>query len=241
MKNKSIKTINVTGTVGYVVSILLIIAAVSAMVITAIAGAGAIAVADNDISVKVATDIDIKSSGNFLDTLNHFIKIDGVDDLSDLISKDENAADDPAVTFSDKDISEITVKEKDGGLAVNAKAQEKIFSVKRVIACLAVTFCMLGAAAVMLHMLKGLMKAFKTCETPFCENVIKKMTYFARSLVPVYALYMVSNGMWSSLGRGSDFSMSVNLGYVLLIAVVYILVEVFRYGAGLQKESDETL
>ena len=100
---------------------------------------------------------------------------------------------------------------------------------------------MLGSIAFMLHTLKWLMKVLKSCETPFCDDVIKKMTLFANSLIPAIILNMVCGGMWSSLGKGTEFGLTVNLGSVLLVAVLYLLVVVFKYGAQLQQESDETL
>ena len=51
----------------------------------------------------------------------------------------------------------------------------------------------------------------------------------------------VCDGMWNTLGKGSELDLSVNLGSILLVAVLYLLVVVFKYGAQLQQESDETL
>ena len=85
------------------------------------------------------------------------------------------------------------------------------------------------------------MKALRKCETPFCESVIKSMSRFAISLIPAVFMNMVCGGMWSSLFSGSGFAMTVNLGSVLLVAVIFLLIAVFKYGALLQQESDETL
>ena len=236
MKNDSIKKINVAGTIGYIVCILLIIASIAGMVITAIGTAGAISVSKETVGINIGTEIDISSGGDILGKLNKFIKVDGVDDFRDLLK--ENGG-----TFrpDDKDVSEITVKEKDNGLSINARLGDKEFTMTRVIVNLIFTFLYLGAITVALEMLKSLMKELKKCETPFTEGVIKKMTFFAVSLIPAAVLHIINSSLWSSLGSDSRFSMSINLSVVLLVAVIFILVSVFKYGADLQKESDETL
>ena len=72
--NRSINTINKAGKVGYIISIFLVIAAVTCMVMTAILTAAAIRVSNQEITVKVSTGIDIESSGNSLEMINSFIK-----------------------------------------------------------------------------------------------------------------------------------------------------------------------
>ena len=245
--NRSINTINKAGKVGYIISIFLVIAAVTCMVMTAILTAAAIRVSNQEITVKVSTGIDIESSGNFLEMINSFIKIDGVDNLGDLVPGDSRTViagkdnKDADIRIDDSDFSEISVAKKGNGLTVNVKAGETVFSIKRIIVCLVLTFVMFGTAAFTAHTIKWLMKALETCETPFCENVIRKMMLFANSLIPLIIMNTVCDGMWNTLGKGSELDLSVNLGSILLVAVLYLLVVVFKYGAQLQQESDETL
>ena len=235
MKNDTIKRINGAGTVGYIVCILLIIASVSCMVGAAIGTVGAAVVSGENVRVRVSTGIDVNSDGDFFDKLNSFVKIDGVENLSDLISEEGEV-----FTPDDDDISEVSVKRQGEGLALNAKLGEKSFSMKRVIFALAVTFSYLAVITVALFMLKALMKELKGCETPFAEGVVNRLSTFAQWLIAVAVLHIVTVSVWNSLGD-SSFGVTVNLGVVLLTAVVYILVTVFKYGADLQKESDETL
>ena len=244
-KIRSINTINVAGKVGRIISVFLVIAVITCMVITGILTAGVIRISNQDITVRVSREIDSESSGNFLDMLNSFIKIDGVDNLSDLVPEDGQVItagkEGKDITIDDSDFSEINVTRKGSALTVNTKAHETVFSVKRVIVNLVVTFVMLGTAAFAIHTVKWLMKALEICETPFCENVIKKMTLFANSLIPVIIMNTLCNAVWNSLGKGSELNISLNIGSVLLVAVVYLLIAVFRYGAQLQQEADETL
>ena len=236
MDNKRIKKINTAGTVGYVICILLIIGSIACMVGVAIGTAGAAVVSSEDINVSISTGITADSKGDFFGKLNHFIKMDGVEDLSDLITEDGKV-----FTPDDKDISEISVKKQGNGLALNAKFGEKKFTMKRIIFSLTVTFFYLGAITVTLFMLKALMKALKECDTPFSADVVTRMNTFAKWLIPTTVLHIFNSSAWGSVGSDSSFSLTLNLGVVMLVAVVFLIVYIFRYGADLQKESDETL
>lgn len=234
MKNSSIKKINTAGLIGYIISIILMVCTITGMVAIAICTAGAITIAKEDINIKIATNINVNSKGNFLNKLNSFVSIDGVEDLSILVNKNDSKV-------NDRDLSKITIEEKDGGLNINAQTNEITVSMKKIIIALISAFIYLGAVTVLLYMVKALMKSLKNCETPFSEKVIKNMTCFATSLVCVVVLNIIVKGFWSSLTIGSGYNLSINLESILLVAVIYILVIIFKYGAKLQQESDETL
>ncbi|MBE6828235.1 MAG: DUF2975 domain-containing protein [Ruminococcaceae bacterium] len=235
MKSKTIKSINLAGLIGYIISIVLIIASISGMVAVAIGTAGAVAVSGENINAAITTNIDVTSTGNFLEKLRHFGSFDGMEELSSLIEKEGGT-----VKVDDSELSEVSVSKLENGLSFNAKTNSISFSIKRIIVCLAVSFIFLGAVTVMLYMLKGLMKSIKNCDTPFSDEIIKKMTYFANSTIPVIVLNMICGGLWVSIGK-SGFDMTINLSSVFMVMVIYILVTIFKYGAQLQHESDETL
>ena len=236
MENTSIKKINTAGKIGYVISILLIVCSIVAMVGIGICIALTTVISDNDINIKMATTINIDSTGNFLEKINSFTFINGVEDLNTLIENENEK-----IELNDEDISEISIKENDGGLLLNAKTNEISISMKKITIALVSVFIYLGAVTVTLYMVKALMKSLKKCETPFAEDVIKNMTRFATSLVCVVILHMILGGVLSSVRSGSKFELSIDLGSILLVAVIYVLITVFKYGAQLQHESDETL
>ncbi len=88
----------------------------------------------------------------------------------------------------------------------------------------------------------ALCKAFRDCQSPFEDNVICKMQNLAISLIP---WGVISTGAESVAGSmmnpGAGMAICVDLGVVLIILVVLVLVYIFKYGAVLQQESDETL
>lgn len=87
-----------------------------------------------------------------------------------------------------------------------------------------------------------LCKAFRNCQSPFEESVTKKMTTFAYSLIPWVVLdSVVQTGLNYLMHNRIQFQLSVNLDMVFIILVILALVFIFKYGAVLQQESDETL
>ena len=68
------------------------------------------------------------------------------------------------------------------------------------------------------------------------------MTSFAFSLIPWVFLSSLVNSVSNSITTGGPHvSLSINLGMILIILVIFALTLIFKYGAVLQQESDETL
>ncbi|MBO5165389.1 MAG: DUF2975 domain-containing protein [Lachnospiraceae bacterium] len=100
----------------------------------------------------------------------------------------------------------------------------------------------LGLTFVTLFFIGALCKAFRDCNSPFEENVIRKMQNFAIALIPWAIVSTVVNSITNSLLNNKlSIMFSVDLGVVLIVLVVLVLVYIFKYGAVLQQESDETL
>ncbi|MBR1592669.1 MAG: hypothetical protein IJ666_06640 [Ruminococcus sp.] len=83
--------------------------------------------------------------------------------------------------------------------------------------CMAIVF---GFAA-------SLAKSVEKSETPFTEEIIGKMKKFGYSLIPLAVFGGITNG---SL-----------LIMALLVLVIIMVINIFAYGAELQKQSDETV
>ncbi|MBQ8821591.1 MAG: DUF2975 domain-containing protein [Lachnospiraceae bacterium] len=90
--------------------------------------------------------------------------------------------------------------------------------------------------------ISALCKAFRDCESPFEEGVIKKMQNFAFALIPWTVVATVTNSISDSvMNHKFSLNFTLDLGVVLIVLVVLVLVHIFKYGAVLQQESDETL
>ncbi len=87
-----------------------------------------------------------------------------------------------------------------------------------------------------------LCKAFRDCHSPFEDNVIKKMQHFGYSLIPWAVISTITNSVSDSLLNNKlSLQLTVDLSVVLIVLIVLVLVHIFKYGAVLQQESDETL
>ncbi|MBE5941885.1 MAG: DUF2975 domain-containing protein [Lachnospiraceae bacterium] len=95
---------------------------------------------------------------------------------------------------------------------------------------------------VTLCFISSLCKAFRDCESPFEENVVKKMRNLAFSLIPWAVFSSITNSVANSLLQNRvSVNLTVDLGVIMIVLVVFMMVHIFKYGAMLQQESDETL
>ena len=87
----------------------------------------------------------------------------------------------------------------------------------------------------------ALCKAFSRCASPFEDRVVHKLRMLAFSLIPWTVLSsLVKNGTLWNL-RAVNIHIGVDLGIVLVVLIIFALSYIFKYGAVLQRESDETL
>lgn len=100
----------------------------------------------------------------------------------------------------------------------------------------------LAMVMVVLCFASSLCKAFRDCETPFEDKVIKRMQNLAYSLIPWVFVSSITESITGSLTTNMvSLTLGIDLGVVLVILIVFALVYIFKYGAVLQQESDETL
>ncbi len=116
----------------------------------------------------------------------------------------------------------------------------ELLSKGKVVVFLIMQLLQMAVAIVTITFIIKLCKEFKTCETPFSSDVIKRMKQVGYSLIPwcitfptaeAAANFMVSNNL----------NISIDLGMIIMVLVVITLTHIFKYGAMLQQESDETL
>ncbi|MBQ6426819.1 MAG: DUF2975 domain-containing protein [Clostridia bacterium] len=98
------------------------------------------------------------------------------------------------------------------------------------------------ATLIVLIILNRLSREFKKCDTPFSEGVIHWMTVFAWVMLGASVLSELASAVASSMMfKGGNFHFNLDLKTVLITLLVLFLTMIFRYGAKLQHEADETL
>ena len=109
----------------------------------------------------------------------------------------------------------------------------------------------IASAIVALVMFLKLCKTFEACRSPFDEAVIRRMNIFAWTLIVCavvgsFAGSAAQSAVMAFQNAGihvgaKNFGVSLDLSPIFAALIVFFLCMVFRYGAQLQKEADETL
>lgn len=95
---------------------------------------------------------------------------------------------------------------------------------------------------VILCYFKKFCSLFSVCETPFTEEVIETMRKLSVALIPLAVYYVIEDSVLQTILKGRlILSDQIDLTAVACILLIFLLISIFRYGAMLQKESDETL
>ena len=104
----------------------------------------------------------------------------------------------------------------------------------------AAVLCLLLVAAT--KKVSALFMLFRDCETPFTTDTADSFRQLAISFVPVIVMGWVLEAVTKWVTTGVlDIVIGIDLTAVMLVVVVLMMGEIFRYGALLQQESDETL
>lgn len=145
-----------------------------------------------------------------------------------------------AATGEEAELEEVVVK--DNKLQAKGVVPTYSFTI-RDLAWLMVTLALnITMVMITLCFISALCKAFRDCESPFEENVVKKMRNLAYSLIPWAVFSSITNSVANSLLQNKiSVNFTVDLGVIMIVLVVFVLVHIFKYGAMLQQESDETL
>lgn len=239
MKEQTISKINKMGKAGYIITVILRVFVVLGL-IAAIAAAVAVSVLPKDairISVTGKADVDV--------------------DLASLLGKDRAVS-----VLKEQDLSEQMETYGQGGelqlegvsyaidqidaegshIIMSGTGEMYDFNLKKTVGPLVAALLYLVMTFITLFFIGALFKALKKCQSPFEEDVIKKMKMLAYSLIPWVVFSSISDTAANGLFNNRiNFSLSVNLDMVFIVLLILALAYIFQYGAVLQQESDETL
>ncbi len=125
---------------------------------------------------------------------------------------------------------------------MSGAVEEFEFTMKIVVELLVLALVTLILTFVTLIFVGRLCQAFRDCQSPFEENVIRKMQHFAYALIPWAVISTITTSITESLmSKKVIVNFNFDLRTILIVLVVLVLVYIFKYGAILQLESDETL
>lgn len=242
MENAITRKVNRIGLAGQIVSIVLIVlTAVGCAALLAL-GIGLSVLPKDAVNVGVSADMDITVGkgllGKYMDEIP--------DDPSEL-----NAV----MNVNGTEYTNIQTEKTADGLVVRAASDRMEFNLKRLASTAFAGLAYCAVYLVVFVFLKRLADGFRRCDSPFSDDVIHRMTVFAWVLLigsvvasgaeaTVNSLIARSLDLQFSLnpsGLNSGVDVSFSFAPILVALLVMFLTMIFRYGAQLQKESDETL
>lgn len=217
MKDQTIRNINDLGKVSRIIIIIFKVFAIVGIVCFLFGGIVAAAIPGDSITFKGTSKADI-----IIDY--------------DKLPKSMISVDKGSETFhpfgTDISISVTEGDETDDGTVYNmdANIKEIKYGDIKPLALLCLFGIAVFCAVILVALIFGqkLAKALSVCDSPFEENVVKAMANFGKSLIPLAVFFVIINGL-------------SGIGTALTILIVLLFIQIFKYGAKLQKESDETL
>lgn len=142
----------------------------------------------------------------------------------------------------EEEYSQVEVLLTQNNVKVTEEMGEYSFTMRDVAGVISMGAIILLMTFITLFFIGALCKAFRDCESPFEENVIKKMQNFAFSLIPWSIISTITESIRDTLlNNKTSIMFSVDFSVILIVLVVLVLAYIFKYGAVLQQESDETL
>lgn len=164
-------------------------------------------------------------------------------DFSSLgISLSEEEMKEAAASIEEDEDSLAETIFEENSMKITGELEEYTFNMRDAAWMVVMAAIVLLMTFITLVFISALCKAFRDCKSPFEENVIKKMQNVAVSLIPWSVISMSTESAANSLmNNKTNIVFSLNIGVILIILVVFVLVYIFKYGAVLQQESDETL
>lgn len=239
--------------VGKTVMLVLIVIAALATVASAVSAIYVAALPKDALTVSVTDNAEFRVNSSNLDSL-WSILADGfsysessspekmLSGSSDKITPPENQTVNTKLSFFNRSYSSAKIYSDSDTKVIEAQSSPAEYSSSDLVSVLAFAALFGASAAVALYMLKRLFAELEKCDSPFCDEIVKKMKAFGFSLLPVALFASVGETLAKAfLTAGNGAVVSVQWGVLIAFAVTMCLVTVFRYGVILQRESDETL
>lgn len=236
MKEKAIQKINEMGKVGAVLALITkilvgisLVACIIGMIVTAILPRDMVQV---DMTGTADVRVDLSNFGEDI-----FAKSGTKEEIVENVEKSSN------IDYAGNKMDVSDVKTEGSKLQLVADGKLTTFDMR---SC---TWALAGGAISLAFLFASvifagrLAKAFRDCESPFEDTVIRCMKQFACSLIPWSVVSTVvgyfESKIWMSGSNSLDFSIDISM--IIIVLVILALAYIFQYGAILQQESDETL
>lgn len=246
MKENAIQRIKEVGKISRVITIIAKILVIVGIVITLVGAVMCFALPKDAVKVNVAgvADMDINYEALGVSEQEFMEEMDQQSGL-DVKTTDVQfgGTDSPfSLRISEQDYKPVDVVYENGSVKAKMESDGTEITLRDIGGMLLVASVALVMMLVILSFVEALCKAFRDCSTPFEEKVIKKMQNLAISLIPWGIISpVITSALESFMQGGLHLNFTIDMGLMLIVLIVFLLVHIFKYGAILQQESDETL
>ncbi|MGN0457771.1 MAG: hypothetical protein ACI4IL_02215 [Eubacterium sp.] len=232
MTNEKIEKINKIGKASQIIAkICLVFVIIGAVMVGAVSIAAA-CVPESIANVTVEGSAKVNIDKKYLDIGKMIIQ-----DVNEGMTEEGQT-----LTIAGSEYEYISADTNENQININYKSTENNLTVRSFAKMLAGICAGLINDIVLICFIIALCKAITNCQSPFEENVIDKMKKLAIALIPWMFIQGIAQSISASaINQNVDINLGLDLGKVLVILVLITLVYVFKYGAILQQESDETL
>ncbi len=227
-KERAISKINTMGKVGFIISLILeiLVGVFASQVIIAII-----------FFMILPKDFLSVSTNTQVESVIDFNKIPGI--TPEVF---QEALKNGTVTINNNDMAVSDVDIENGVMNVSTEVKTNTFELKNLIPFFVSVLLQLICGFVSLWFVCKLCKNIKTCTSPFDASVIGGLRSVAFSLIPLAFFDTITSAFESAISTGNvNIAVSINLVVVFAILIIFSLSYIFKYGAVLQEESDETL
>ena len=240
MENNNIQTkVNRSGKAGRIVSIILIVLLSIGAFSLLLAGGVCAVLPEDTVEVSFRPNADVLVGRSILG--QEWSRID------EIVAEAQEA-------LTGKYGEVIQFEKTDRGLLIRLDRlmeEGEVFRLRNVLGAIWAGLVGIASAIVALVMFLKLCKAFEACRSPFDEAVIRRMNIFAWTLIVCavvgsFAGSAAQSAVMAFQNAGihvgaKNFGVSLDLYPIFAALIVFFLCMIFRYGAQLQQEADETL
>ena len=236
MNNSAIQKINGFGKAGRIIAnickILVIIAIVAVIVATVIMFVLPTDLVQIRMDAHADVTVNYDKMGSFAKLLTPSTDEEMLDDLQE----------DSDFEFNGMEFAVDTAEVTDESILVGATAKVRTLDMGHIRIVLIFAIFALALVLVSMHFICSFCKALEVCKSPFEDNMIRKMQQLAWALVCLPFASSIAESISTSIMTGRvSIGLHIDMMEVIVILAVFALTYIFKYGAVLQRESDETL
>ncbi len=236
MTNPAIQKINGFGKAGRIIAnickILVIIAIVAVIVATVI-----LFILPKDlVQIRIDAHADVTVNYGQLGSFTKLLTPSTAEDILEEIQEESK------FEFNGMEFAMDTAEVTDESILIGATAQLNTLDMGHIRIVLIFAIFALALVLVSMHFICSFCKALEVCKSPFEDNMIRKMQQLAWALLCLPFASSIAESISTSIMTGRlSIGLHIDLMEVIVILAVFALTFVFKYGAVLQRESDETL